>query len=112
MKLDHQADACQSVDVRLTPISTPLKIQVWEECLCSHPDKDLVAYILKGIKQGFRIGIDSKHNLISATKNMRSAALNLHRLLMNILNKSPTQVTSSVLFQKHWLQMFTLIDLR
>ena len=42
----------------------------------NHPDKDFVAYILKDIKQGFRIGVNSTYNLISATKNMRSAALN------------------------------------
>ena len=76
MRLDHQEDSCQSVDVRLTPISTPLKIEVWEKCLCNHPDKDFVTYILKSIKQGFRIGVDSKYNLISATKNMHSTALN------------------------------------
>ena len=34
------------------------------------------SYILKGIEQGFRIGVNSTYNLISATKNMCSAALN------------------------------------
>ena len=58
----------------------------------NHPDKDFVAYIFKGIKQGFRIGVNSTYNLISATKNMHSAAL-IHRL-----NKSQRQITLLVLY--------------
>ena len=62
MKLDHQENSYQSVDLCIIHISTPLKIEVWEKCLCNHPDKDFVAFILKGIKQGFRIGVDLKYN--------------------------------------------------
>ena len=76
MRLGRQVDTSRSVDVRLTSLSTPLKLAAWEQHLCNHPDQDFVAYILKGIQQGFRIGVDSTHNFISATKNMRSATLN------------------------------------
>ena len=80
------------------------------KCLCNHPDKDFVIYILKGIKQGFRIGADSKYNLISATKNMRSAVLNPQVIDEYIKQESEADNIIDP-FQKYWLQMFTLIDL-
>ena len=43
----------------------------------SHPDEDLVAYVLSGIQKGFRIGFDyAKQRCISARANLRSAAEN------------------------------------
>ena len=76
MRLNHKVGTSQPVDVRLAHISTPLKPSAWEQYLCSHPDKDFVTYILKGIQQGFRIGVDTIADRISANKNMRSAILN------------------------------------
>ena len=76
MRLNHKVGTSQPGDVRLAHISTPLKPSAWEQYLCSHPDKDFVTYILKGIQQGFRIGVNTTANCISANKNMRSAMLN------------------------------------
>ena len=62
--------------MHLTPVTTSLKLTVWEQHLCNHPDQDFIAYTLKDIQQGFRISMDSTHNFISATKNISSATLN------------------------------------
>ena len=40
----------------LCNIVTPLNIQAWEWELRAHPDQALVSYILRGIRDGFRIG--------------------------------------------------------
>ena len=37
-------------------IRTPVRVEAWERCLASHPDRILVEYILKGFREGFRIG--------------------------------------------------------
>ena len=76
MKLSRQVVTSGPVDMRLAYVTTPLKFSVWEQQLCGHPDKDFAAYILKGIRQGFRIGVDPTANPSSATKNMRSAVVN------------------------------------
>jgi len=41
--------------IMLQQVRTPLKVSVWEECLRSHLDKEFSEYIIKGLKQGFRI---------------------------------------------------------
>ena len=76
MKLSHQVVPSGPVDTHLAYVTTPLKFSVWEQQLCGLPDKDFAAYILKGIQQGFRIGVDPTANPSSATKNMRSAVVN------------------------------------
>ena len=40
----------------LSKIVTPLRLDVWQSYLSSHPDKNFVEYLLRGIKDGFRIG--------------------------------------------------------
>ena len=42
----------------LCEVTTPLCIQAWERELAHHPDQQLVAYILSGIKNGFRVGFN------------------------------------------------------
>ena len=76
LRLNHKVGTSQPVDGQLGYISTPLKPSAWEQYLCSHPDKDFVTYILKDIQQGFRIGVNTTANCISANKNMHSAILN------------------------------------
>ena len=55
-------DQCQplvgegSVQKQLGGVFTPLKLEHWESLLTSHPDKEYVNYLLKGIREGFRIG--------------------------------------------------------
>ena len=61
------------VDLRLRPVTTPLKVNEWARLLTNHPDTAFVDYILAGIKEGFRIGYKSRNKLRSASRNMRSA---------------------------------------
>ena len=42
----------------LGAIVTPYVVAEWERLLASHPDRDFVAYIVRGITSGFRIGVD------------------------------------------------------
>lgn len=58
-------------------VRTPLVQQEWERCLASHPDRAYCDYLLKGMKEGFRVGFQydshtckrSKANMLSASKN-------------------------------------------
>lgn len=61
-------DGCRPVTAIVIPeelrlllgeIRTPLEVAEWERALCSHPDREFVTYLLKGMSQGFRIGIVS-----------------------------------------------------
>ena len=59
----------------LCKIVTPLKLVRWQEWLEHHPDKLFVEYILRGIKEGFRLGCDTTSiRLKSCDSNMASAA--------------------------------------
>ena len=57
-------------------ITTPLAANQWEILLKDHPDKDFVHYILRGIRQGFRIGFNREHKCKRANGNMISAIQN------------------------------------
>ena len=54
-------------------VNTPLRLQSWQRHIRSHPDKNFIDYILRGIEGGFRIGRDSTCHVNSATKNKQSA---------------------------------------
>ena len=56
------------------PVRTPLCANKWEKALSGHPDRAFVAYLLRGMTRGFRIGFDCQAvSLESARKNMLSA---------------------------------------
>ena len=57
----------------LVEITTPLLSEVWEEELADHPDQVFAAYVVNGIKQGFRVGYDRSKPLASCSANMVSA---------------------------------------
>ena len=57
----------------LVEITTPLISAVWETELANHPDQSFAAYVVSGIKSGFRVGYDRSKNLSSCTTNMVSA---------------------------------------
>ena len=40
-------------------ISTPLRAEAWERALADHPYKEWVLALLRGMRQGFRIGLRS-----------------------------------------------------
>ncbi len=60
----------------LGAIVTPYVVAEWERLLASHPDRDFVAYIVRGITSGFRIGVDPSlinGQFQSTNSNMQSA---------------------------------------
>ena len=57
-------------------ITTPLIADQWEHHLKDHPDRNLVQYILHGIREGFRIGFNRDNKCKRATSNMNSAIAN------------------------------------
>ena len=61
------------VPAALLDITTPLVSKLWETELASHPDQHFAAYVLNGIKYGFRVGYDRTHTLSSGTGNLVSA---------------------------------------
>ena len=73
-------DACRpfsrpQLPAKASLISSPLKLNAWSDLHACHPDRAFVAYILDGIRQGFRISFEySCHICYPAKKNMRSAA--------------------------------------
>ena len=75
-------DQCQpyhekpEVQKRLLGVFMPLRLVQWESLLASHPDRDYVDYILRGIKEGFRIGFKASGSVSSVRKNMHSAMEN------------------------------------
>ena len=58
----------------LCNVSTPLHIEAWQEALATHPDSVFQEYIMKGLRQGFRIGFSHSQGLQTARKNMHSAS--------------------------------------
>ena len=76
-------DACRPLPGQQLPpklgiavggVVTPLRVQEWERALRDHPDKEYVSYLLRGMREGFRVGFNRESVLLkSATKNMRSA---------------------------------------
>ena len=53
--------------------TSPLILPAWQEMLQSHPDRRYVSFLLQGIAEGFRVGMDrSQVRLRSAKRNHRS----------------------------------------
>ena len=44
------------IDPHLLPITTPLHVGIWEQCLASHLDKQFAQYIVQGLHKGFQPG--------------------------------------------------------
>ena len=57
----------------LLEITNPLVSSIWEQELKDHPDRQFAAYMVNGIKQGFRVGFDHNKHLASCSSNMVSA---------------------------------------
>ena len=61
----------------LAKVNTPLQVTEWERAMASHPDREFVEYLLRGIREGFRIGYNYRGQTCSpASKNMLSARQN------------------------------------
>ena len=52
---------------------SPINISFWEQELSHHPNPELTALILRGLRTGFRIGFQSKSKLHPAKSNLLSA---------------------------------------
>ncbi|XP_048576190.1 uncharacterized protein LOC125557550 [Nematostella vectensis] len=55
------------------PSVTPLKSDRFDAQFIKHPDQHLVAYVLDGIRHGFRVAFDGSSALLSSKKNKQSA---------------------------------------
>ena len=65
---------CSGVPSWLCPVTTPLQWLTWAKALESHPDQDFAAYIVEGLRHGFRLGFNyTGHTCTSAKHNMLSA---------------------------------------
>ena len=55
-------------------VHTPLNTGAWEEALREHPDKQFSGYVVRGLRNGFRIGAVRSQRIRSADRNLPSAA--------------------------------------
>lgn len=63
-----------SIPVGKGEVVSPLKWEVWLKALAGHPDRNFVAFIVDGLKYGFRIGFNyASGSCQSAHRNMLSA---------------------------------------
>ena len=74
----------KSADWHLAQTVTPLRLSAWKSKLKNHPDQDYVCFLLKGIEEGFLIGVDpdrlfkcAKRNMLSAERTQRSLRITL-----------------------------------
>ena len=59
------------VDAQL--VHTPLRAEAWQSMLVDHPDKELVEWMVRGIRQGFRLGFQQdRRGLRQARQNLAS----------------------------------------
>ena len=63
---------CRTTSLLSLEAFSPLNQTQWTQHLTSYPDKEFSAYILAGIKSGFRIGYNRAQPLHSATTNLHS----------------------------------------
>ena len=52
---------------------SPLRVEVWQQRLATHPDQRFATFLIQGILHGFRIGADRSVPLHPAKRNMLSA---------------------------------------
>ena len=77
LQLERCSPRQGSVPTQLQPLNTPLRVRAWAEALQEHPDRAFTSYLLRGIREGFRIGYArGGGSLRSATRNMGSAVQN------------------------------------
>ena len=59
----------------LIQVTTPLDADIWEAALVPHPDRAYATYVVRGLREGFRIGFQWGAPLRSARANMPSTRL-------------------------------------
>lgn len=94
---------CTPVCTELKRIVSPLQVEVWEQELSNHPDQQFAAYIIAGIRYGFRIGYnrlsgklrDGAKNMISALEHPEVVDEYLDKeLSLNRMSKVPSDSLS------------------
>ena len=78
-ELEQRGISHSSQEIRpiLAKVSSPLRTAEWASELATHPDKEFSSYVLKGIRDGFKIGFEYQgHSCTPAKANMRSAVKN------------------------------------
>ena len=70
-----QLDACrpQVPTRRMEEVHCPLPWREWDRHLASHPDQRFWAYVVEGLRHGFRVGFDYSHTCRKSHRNMPSA---------------------------------------
>ena len=63
-------------------VDTPVYVDKFERVLVSHPNRDLVRYVLGGLRDGFSIGVGSVHTLGSGSSKNNFSALR-HKALVS-----------------------------
>ena len=67
----------RKVGKALSLVTTPLRIAQWQEALVGHPDQEFAAYVIRGLREGFRVGYKyGSQALTPASRNMQSARQN------------------------------------
>ena len=69
-------DSASVVHPELAVVTTPLVREAWEKAFELFPDQAFAEYIIRGIREGFRIGFNYRLNLRSRSKNMSSTKEN------------------------------------
>ena len=71
----HRPSKARASPAQLSPTSSPLaeSLPAWEERLAMHPDRGFADYVLRGIREGFRVGFNRSQPLSPAKRNMPSA---------------------------------------
>ena len=103
MRFGFQVDTNQSINVRLTPVSILLKLAAWDSMMgaasVQPPRPKFCCLHVEGLELQ-DCGVNSTHNFILATKNMRSATLSPQVIEEYIKQES------EFLFQSQWHQLF------
>ena len=61
------------IPCELQGVQTPLRVDVFENHLSNHPDREFCEYLLSGIQKGSRLGFDYRRAFfVNAKSNMKS----------------------------------------
>ena len=93
LHLEAMRPAQAVTDPRLLGIHSPLQVDEWSELLKAHPDQQYVAFLLRGMTFGFRVGFNRAQKLRPAKRNMKSA-LERPSVIQDYLEQESSQQTN------------------
>ena len=67
----------QSVNILSLEVYSPLNLHQWMQDLQLHPDKDFSSYILRVIREGFRLSFNRNQHFHSSTSNLHYSNLSV-----------------------------------